>query len=274
MNANGFRAMPLRCLAMSLTLLATGSIWPTFAVAQGGGGLADIQKQLTSLYTPAKATADGTDLVTAGAVLVLQKDNLHMCKVEQALPTANFYKNGAINQGGLGGFFKAMNVLSRLGAAGGAAGAAAGTAVGAAGPAAPNGETREFVTGEKFFVTQISTAADGVTFAFISDPIKDQRYKSTLKFTFPKGATPSPDDVAALVAQVIKVDAPAEPEQSAAAPAAPAAPTKTIAVGQTRDEVIAMFGVPSKVVQLGAKEIDFFPDMKVTFVKNKVANVE
>jgi len=267
MNANGFLAMPLRCIAMSL--LATGSISPTYAAAEGGGGLADIQKQLTSLYNPAKATADGTDLVTAGAVLVLQKDNLHMCKVEQAIPTANFYKNGTINQGGLGGFFKAMNVLSKFGAAGGAAGSAAG----AAGGAAPTGDTREFVAGEKFFVTHISTAPDGVTFAFISDPIKDQRYKSTLRFTFAKGAIPSPDDVAAMVAEVIKVDAPAEPEQPAA-PAAAAAPTKTIAVGQTRDQVIAMFGVPTKVVQLGAKEIDFFPDMKVTFVKNKVANVE
>ncbi len=106
----------------------------------------------------------------------------------------------------------------------------------------------------------------------MSDPIKDQRYKGTLKFSFPKGAVPSPDDVAAMVAEVIKIDAPAEPEP-AAAPAA-AAPTKTIAVGQTRDEVIAMFGVPTKVVQLGAKEIDFFPDMKVTFIKNKVTNVE
>ena len=267
MKANGFLAMPLKCLAMSLTMLAAGSIWPTFASAQGGGGLEDIQKQLTSLFPVAKATADGTDLVTAGAVLVLQKDNLHMCKVEQALPTANFYKNGVINQGGLGGFFKAMNVLSRFGPPGAAPGAAAG------GAAAPTGETREFVTGEKFFVTHIATAPDGVTFAFISDPIKDQRYKSTLKFAFAKGAIPSPDDVAALVGQVIKVDAPAEAEQSAA-PAAAAAPTKTIAVGQTRDEVIAMFGVPTKVVQLGAKEIDFFPDMKVTFVKNKVANVE
>jgi hypothetical protein len=264
MNAKGFLGVPLRRFAMSLTLLAAGSISPTFAAAEGGGGLADIQKQLTTLYPAAKATADGTDLVTAGAVLVLQKDNLHMCKVEQALPTANIYKNGAITQGGLGGFFKAMNVLSKFGAAGGAAGAAAGGA-------APTGETREFVTGEKFFVTHIATGPDGVTFAFISDPIKDQRYKSTLKFTFPKGAIPSPDDVAALVAEVIKIDAPAEPEQPAAAAAAP---PKTIAVGQTRDQVIAMFGVPTKVVQLGAKEIDFFPDMKVTFVKNKVANVE
>jgi hypothetical protein len=252
-----------KLIKTTMVLVTAALFLPTFAAAQDGG-IAAIEKQLVSLYPIAKATADGTDLVTAGAVLVLQKDNLHMCKVEEPLPTSNFYKNGAINQGGLGGLIKAMNTLNRFGAPG-------------APP--PPGATREFVAGEKFFVTRIVTTPDGVTFSFISDPIKDQRYKGTLKFAFAKGATPSADDVAALVAEVIKVDAPEESQQSAAAeppaaPAAPAAPTKTIALGQTRDEVIAMFGVPTKVVQLGAKEIDFFPDMKVTFVNSKVANVE
>jgi hypothetical protein len=254
----------------SLWALAAGPLFflPMVVHAQAGP-LADIEKQLTALYATAKATADGTDLVTAGAVLVLQKDNLQMCKVEQPMPVTNYYKNGAITQAGFSGFFKAMNVLSKFGAAGGAAGAAAGSAA----AAVPAGTTRQFVAGEKFFVTHIATAPDGVTFSFISDPIKDQRYKSTLKFAFAKGAAPpSADDVAAMVGEVLKVDAPEE--QAPAAAAAPAAPTKTIAVGQSRDEVIAMFGVPAKVVQLGAKEIDFFPDMKVTFVKNKVANVE
>jgi hypothetical protein len=250
-----------RLIAMAWVLLAGAVVLAPTSAGAWDGGLADIQKQLTSLYPPAKATADGTDLVAAGAVLVLQKDHLQMCKVEQPLPTANFYKNGAIGQGGLGGLLKAMNALNRF------------TPAGAAGGAPPAGDNREFVAGEKFFVTRIVTGPDGVTFALISDPIKDQRYKATLKFSFPKGATPSPDDVAAMIGEVLRVDA-AEPEQTAAAPAAPAAPTKTIALGQTRDEVIAMFGVPTKVVQLGAKEIDFFPDMKVTFVKNKVANVE
>ena len=258
-----------RLLVISMTFLTAGGFLPTLAQAQGAAGLADIQKQLLSLYPTAKATADGTDLVSAGAVLVLQKDHLQMSKVDQPVTTANYYKNGAITQNGLGGFLKAMNVFGKLGGAAGIPGAGA---AGTAGAAVPIGDMREFVTGEKFFVTGISTGPDGVVFAFMSDPIKDQRYKSSLKFSFPKGTVPSSDNVAAMVAEVIKVDAPAEPEQAAAP--APAAPTKTIAVGQSRDEVIAMFGVPTKVVQLGAKEIDFFPDMKVTFIKNKVTNVE
>src|SRR5580698_1633274 len=135
------RAIAKRLLAFSMVAFAAGSLLllPVFAHAQGGP-YADIQKQLTSLYIPAKATADGTDLVTAGAVLVLQKDNLPMCKVEQPLPVSNYYKNGAITQAGFSGFFKAMNVLSKFGAAGGAAGAAAGSAAGAM-PAGESGQS-------------------------------------------------------------------------------------------------------------------------------------
>ena len=100
-----------------------------------------------------------------------------------------------------------------------------------------------------------------------------------LKFPFPKGQTPPTDQVLASVAQVIKTDggdsAPAAPEQQQAASdaAAPAA-TKTIALGQTKDQVLQSFGQPTKVVQLGAKEIDYYSDMKVTFTNNKVTNVE
>ena len=251
-----------RVLTLSIFVLGAGVFLPCLAQAQNAAGLADIQKQLVSLYPTAKATADGKDLVTAGAVLVLQKDNLQMCKVDQPTTTVNYYRSGTISLSGGAGFFKALNAFGKLGEAVGA------------GPAPTLGETRTFVTGEKFFVTNVSTSQDGVAFTFMSDPIQDARYKGTLKFPFPKkGVVPSPDDMAAMVAEAIKLDAPAEAEQSAA-PAAAAAPTKTIAIGQTRDEVIAMFGVPSKVMQVGAKEIDFFPDMKVTFIKNKVTNVE
>jgi hypothetical protein len=265
---------------VGLLLIAAFIGAATESFAQSPGTAADIEKQLLSLYPTAKATADGTDIVTAGAVLVLQKDHLLMCKVDQAVATPNFYKKGVITQNGLGGFLKTVSFLNKFSSLNPAAGAvgAAGNAAGD-GAASAAGATREFVTGEKFWVTQIDTRPDGVVFSLMSDPIKDQRYKATLKFPFAKGSLPSADDEAALVAEVIKIDAPAEQDTANAADKgggqAPApAETKTIAVGQTRDQVIAMFGVPSKVVQLGTKEMDYFPDMKVTFVKNKVTDVQ
>ena len=210
---------------------------------------ADLQKQLESAYPLTKATADSTDIVTAGAVLVLEKDNLQMCKVSLPIPTRNYYKNGEVTQGGL------MSVLNKLGNA-----------------------SRNFVAGEKFWVTKIQVDNDGVTFRFLSDPFQDVRYHAELKFPFAKGQTPSADDVLATVAQVIKTDGgegTAAPDQAAGnAPAPAPQETKTIALGQTKDQVVQNFGQPTKVVQLGAKEIDYYTDMKVTFTNNKVTNVE
>jgi hypothetical protein len=234
-----------------LALIGTTSV----AAAQS----ADLQKALESAYPLTKATADSTDIVTAGAVLVLEKDNLQMCKVSLPIPTHNYYKNGEVTQGGL------MSVLNKLGNASMGGGADATT-------------TRKFVAGEKFWVTKIQIDTDGVTFEFLSDPLQDVRYHSLLKFPFPKGQTPPSDQVLATVAQVIKTDggdeAPAADPQQAAAGASAPADTKTIALGQTKDQVVQSFGQPTKVVQLGAKEIDYYSDMKVTFTNNKVTNVE
>lgn len=267
----------------SVLVLASLATSPSISTAQSPDVLAGVQKQLTSLYPTAKATADGTDLVTAGAVLVLQKDHLLMSNVTQPLALPNVYKDGQIT--GLAGkrnLLKALGALSKLPGLGGLNPVAGNAAAASAGDAAA--ATREFVTGEKFWVTYIDAEPDGVTFSILSDPIKDQRYHATLKFPYPKAAATTPDDVVALVSEVLKIDAPA-----AAAPAAPAAQevsapaaqaaaaapvaTKTIAIGQTRDQVIATFGVPAKIVRLGEKEIDYYPDMKVTFVQSIVTDV-
>ncbi|MGA3264052.1 MAG: hypothetical protein ABSC47_08405 [Terracidiphilus sp.] len=51
-------------------------------------------------------------------------------------------------------------------------------------------------------------------------------------------------------------------------------PPPTIAIGQTKDQVIAAFGQPIKIAKLGVKEIFYYKDMKVTFTNGKVSNVE
>jgi hypothetical protein len=242
----------IRVLRAGLVLVLIGMT--SVAGAQG----ADLKQALETAYPLTKATADNTDIVTAGAVLVLEKDNLQMCKVSLPIPTHNYYKNGEVTQGGF------LGVLNKLGNAGLGGGADATT-------------TRKFVAGEKFWVTKIEVESDGVTFQFLSDPVQDVRYHAMLKFSFPRGQTPPADQVLASVAQVLKTDGgdgSAAPEQQAAPDAAAPAETKTIALGQTKDQVLQNFGQPTKVVQLGVKEIDYYTDMKVTFTNNKVTNVE
>ena len=54
----------------------------------------------------------------------------------------------------------------------------------------------------------------------------------------------------------------------------PRANPSEIVVGQTVDEVRAMLGNPSRIATIGAKRIYFYPDMKITFINGRVADVE
>lgn len=255
-------------------IIVTGFILltPLIGASQPYGGATNLQQILVGQYPPAPATADGTDLVGPGAVLVLQKDNLVMSEVKgitkqingqpvTTVPVSNTYANGAIKQTGLSGFLAKMSLSG------------------------PGGDTqtfkRRFMTGEKFFVIQIQSATDGVVFTLLSDPINGQRYHATLTFPIAKDPDPPPEQVLATVAEVLRNDAdqsspaaiPTAQNNSSPADATPAQP-KTISIGQSKSQVQALFGPPTRVAQLGSKEIDFYPDMKVTFVNNKVTDID
>src|ERR1700689_5393612 len=69
------------------------------AVADDQGTKASIEKKLESEYALTKTTDDKTDIVTAGAVLVLQKDKMLMvAATSSANPCPNTYKDGKITQ--------------------------------------------------------------------------------------------------------------------------------------------------------------------------------
>jgi len=263
------------------SLIAASIFFFLLASAEETNTPAAIQQKLEAQYALTKATADRTDIVTAGSVLVLEKDNLVMYTVTTRSPASNTYKNGRI----------ASAITTPK----------CPPIIGCGPIPVPNVDSRKFVAGEKFWVTKIDVHDDGVVFDLLSDPFSDVRYYATLKFPFSRGSIPPADKVLSTVAEVIKVqqdDAPApDPKPPAPQPnpeptpapgptppapipppppppdAAPAAP-KTIALGQTKDQVVAIFGQPTKVIQLKSKEIYVYPDMKVTFVNNKVTDVQ
>ena len=277
--------------------LAGAILFVAASVAGNAQEVASIQQKLIAQYPLTKATADRSDIVTAGAVLVLEKDNLLMYTTTTSIPPVNTYKNGRISQG----VFSAAKKCKFCAFVPGVSSVAA---------QVPNVDQRTFVAGEKFWVTGIEAHDDGIVFDLLSDAFNDVRYYSQLKFPFPKDSAPQADAFMSEVAEVIKVQpsddsngsgndakqsqaggaAPAQSAPAAAAPAtqsamapippppppadAPPPAPKTIAKGQTREVVVAILGQPSKVVKLGSKEIDVYPDMKVTFVNNKVTDVE
>jgi hypothetical protein len=239
-----------------------------------------VVQKLKSHFTLTQISGNHNDIVTAGSVLVLHKDRLVMYSLANPLPPQSTYKKGRITHNVLGGksFLRDLgNTMQH--------------------PDDSNIQQRVFVSGEKFWVIGISAVNDGVIFRLYSDPYDDVRYWGELKFPFPKGSVPPADEVAGTVAEVLTVDDDsANNAQQPAAPAAPAAPTapaapaeaapaaipppappppdpKTISLGQTKDDVVATFGQPQKVVKLGTKQIYYYSDMKVTLVNGKVTDV-
>lgn len=268
-----------------------------------------LEEQLQSEYMITTPTADNTDIVTQGSVLVLQKKGFSAGAASSKVLTLNTYKDGQIHAG-------AATAVRRFGGIPGigyipGVGAAAGTAAGAA------GGSRDFVNGEKLYVTQITVdrGKDGIIFDLISDSYGDSgRFKGQMRFQFPKGAVKAADLAAAdaMISQVFKIQPPddnanaqqqpagnaqqAAPANNAAAQAPapapvadappppippppppadePPAPPKSIDLGQTKDQVIAAFGQPQRTAKVGAKEIFFYKDLKVTFTGGKVSDVQ
>jgi len=245
---------------------------PPVPQAATGDQKALLQQKLSSQFQLVKTTADGSDIVKAGSVLVLQKDGLLMCNIDTRIPPTSSYKGGKISFG----FGAALAWEMELGTTN-----------------SKDVPQRKFVTGEKFWVKNIDVQDDGVIFEFYSDPYQDVRYHGKLKFPFPKHTMPPADDEMKTIAEAISV----QPDDNAAAaapapapaqqqsemkpippppppPDAPPAQPKTISKGQTRDQVVAIMGQPQKVVNLGTKEIDYYPDMKVIFINGKVGDVQ
>jgi outer membrane protein assembly factor BamE (lipoprotein component of BamABCDE complex) len=251
-----------------------------FLAAAFGQDRGAIEAKLTSEYKLTQPTADLTDIVTAGSILVLKRGNVMMVPITASNPYANTYKDGKISQNVLG-------KLARFGP-----------------PGTPQPNLRTFVPGEKMWVTKIECKDDGVIMTLYTDAYAEVRYKANLKFPFDKkGAMPSAAEMSKVVGEVFKVQpadnaAPSGDQQQQqqaqaapapiAAPAAipapiappppppdqPQAPPPTLAVGQTKDEVIAMMGQPVRIAKAASKEFYFYKDVKVTFVAGKVTDIQ
>jgi hypothetical protein len=271
----------LRAFSFALIAFTSNAV----LTAQPGDPSA-IQLKLSKLFTPSKITADRTDIVTAGSIVVIHKEGMLMYAVTSPMPPSNTYKNGKIVQGA-GGFGRDLMIGMMT----------PGTGTAASYP------QRHFVPDEKCFITGVSVQKDSIVLQLYSDPYDNTRYYGSLKIPFPnKKVVPSVDDAVQMVSEVISVapsddqaakqpapqDAqppappgaaaaprPLAPMPAIAPPPPPAdAPPPTIAIGQTKDQVAAAFGQPVRIAKLGAKEIYYYKDMKVTFTSGKVSNVE
>lgn len=162
--------------------------------AMGQSAKGDIQQKLEKQY--ALTTINGADIATAGAILVLKKDDLQLIDSTSGRPFPNTYKDGKLTHSALEKLALCKSV-----------------------PGKPAAKCMTFLGGKKMWVTRIDVGKDAVTFGVLTDPLADNlRYSASVAFPYPKGTTQSPDEVAKSVNEVfgvVPVDAP---------PAAPAAP--------------------------------------------------
>ena len=99
-----------------------------------------LEQKLKEQYTLTKLTADGTGVVTAGAVLTLKKDGLVLTPSTGTDVSGNSYKDGKITQNAVG---KANEKAKKIG---GILRKIPGIP---SAPDAPTNPTRKFVAGEK-----------------------------------------------------------------------------------------------------------------------------
>jgi hypothetical protein len=131
-------------------------------------------------------------------------------------------------------------------------------------------EARSLQKGEAVYILHERVKDDAVEFELLTQEATDhmglqQRYRSVVDFSFPKGtlATMSVPDLKKAIDPVF-----------ATAEVANATQSKTIALGMQPDAVKAALGNPDKIVDLGAKQIYVYKDLKVVFANNAVADVQ
>jgi hypothetical protein len=260
--------------AWLVILIAVSTLAAPMAMAQNAAP-PSLKEQLEAQYRTSKIFTDGS-VKDPGTVLVIQQNGVEGVPLtDAAMPTASC-KEGTLHKPGAGSKFSS-SLLS--------------------GMTNPNSDgsaqqPRPFPVGDKVYISNLNVnlKRDRITFTVAECAAcngSDSAYKAAVSFEFAKGslATTSVPDVEDAIAKVFTIDnsaaqAPpaqlqAPPQQAPVTQSAPApAPPASIQLGQTIDQVVAALGQPEKTVNLGAKQIYVYKDLKVTFLDGKVSDVQ
>jgi len=263
-------------ISIQVAALILAGIMPGLAAAQATVSLAD---QLSAQYTMVKMGADssGPAVVEAGTILVIQKGGILGVPYGDVSIVPTKYQDGKIQSPNSLMMKGIGHAFSKFGSS-------------------KQQTTHLFQVGEKVYPSRIDVnqASDKITLGIVAcDACNNTNpptfFKADLIFQFAKGylATANPPQVMDIIAQVFTVDdSGGQQDQGGAAqgnqggqggpPPAnqPPPPPQTIQLGQTIDEVVAAIGQPDKIVNLGAKQIYVYKDLKVTFLKGKVSDVQ
>src|ERR1700691_416208 len=257
-------------LIPGIVLLAT----MTFPVAMASAQAVSLQEQLAAQYKLVKMGSDtsGYSVVEKGTLLAIQKGGILAVPYGDQNVLANRYEGGTIHAPSGLSLMGRKSIMGKFG---------------------KEQTTHLFAVGDKVYPMKIDVnpAKDTVTLEIVAcdtcnktDP--PTYNKANVVFQFPKGslANASAGGVEDTIGQVLQIssdDAQGGGDQGAQqgggqqpAAAAPAAEPASIDKGMTTDQVQAAMGKPDKIVNLGAKTIYYYKDMKVIFLSGKVSDVQ
>ena len=129
--------------------------------------------------------------------------------------------------------------------------------------------SRTLAPNEKVYVTQITVKRDAAMFELLTVDVatlgdgRGTRYRAELNVKLPDLDTMTPEDMKKTIDTVLTDPATASAVES-----------KTIKLGMSPDEVKKSLGNPDKIVDLGAKQIYIYKDMKVVFQNSQVSDVQ
>ena len=260
---------------------------PCVVLAQASVSMED---QLKAQYTLVKMGTDssGAAVVEQGTILVVKKGGIIGVAYTDQNIFSTKYESGAVHS------------PNPLGAK------ALGFGLGKIGRQAPT--TQFFQKDTKVYPSRIlvNLAKDQVVMGIIdcdscNNVSPTTFYKADVVFQFPKGAlaNTSPSQVEDTIAGLLAIDDSADQggngqqggndqqggnqqggnQQGGAqgggqAQQAPPQEPVQIEKGQTADQVKAAIGTPDKIINLGAKQIYVYKDIKVTFINGKVSDVQ
>jgi hypothetical protein len=279
--------------AILIVTVIFAAMFPWVTAQAQDAGADSLQGQLTAKYKLAKLGTDsnGLAVIETGTVLVIKKGGILSSPSGNAVIVPSYVKDGQIKTANNTAMKGVNKLLSWKGVK---------DPTGAA-----STDTKFLTVGEKVYASKIDVNQKDskVTLTIIEcdtcNDVKDaSSRRAQVVFEFPAGYLNGADggQLSDVINQVLEIqaddnnqqqaqsqdaqgqnaqaqDAPAQ-QAAPAQPAAPPQPPTTIALGQTTDEVTALLGQPEKIVNLGAKQIYIYKDMKVTFLKGKVSDVQ
>jgi hypothetical protein len=272
-------------IAIAVIAVVLIAIMPSLLAAPGGNTVS-LADQLSAQYQMVKMGADssGPAVVEPGTILVIQKGGILGVPYSDVTILATKYQDGKIQTPNSVVMKGIGHALSKFGTS-------------------RQQTTHLFQINDRVYPSRIEVnqQADKVTMGIVAcDACNNTNpptyYKADVIFQFAKGylTTASPPQVMDVIAQVFTIDegggdqqggdqgqqggdqGPQGNQMRGGPPRGnqPPPPPQTIQLGQTVDEVQGILGQPEKIVNLGAKQIYVYKDLKVTFVKGKVADVQ